>query len=173
MTGLSTGADQDWLQIGRIAAPLGVRGEMKIDLDTDFPDRFQRLRTIYVGDEHRPMAIAGARMHGNRVAIRLEDIADRDEAETLRGATLWVPRSEAVPLPEGHFYHDQILGLRVCTTDGQDLGTVIEILATGNNDVYVAHDGRREVLIPAIRDVVREIDVAEGRLVVEAVEGLL
>jgi 16S rRNA processing protein RimM len=170
---LAADAADQWLQVGRVAGPLGIRGELKVDLDTDFPERFERLSTIYVGEDHCPMAVAGARVQGGRVILRLVEITDRGASETLRGAILSVPGSEAVPLPDGHYYQHQIVGLRVWTTDGQDLGTVVEILSTGNNDVYVAREGVREVLIPAIHDVVRQIDLASGRLVVEAIEGLL
>ena len=78
-----------------------------------------------------------------------------------------------MPLPEGHYYYDQIIGLNAITTDGTPLGTVVEILSTGSNEVYVVRAEGREVLIPAIRDVVRQIDLAAGVLVVEPIEGLL
>jgi 16S rRNA processing protein RimM len=164
---------EDWMLVGTVAAAHGVRGEVKVDLATDFPDRFKRLKTVYVGDEHRPMAVLGARRHGGRVALRLEGITDRDAAQSLRGAALSIPRAEAMPLPEGHYYYDQIIGLNAITTDGTSLGTVVEILSTGSNEVYVVRDEGRGVLIPAIRDVVREIDLAAGVLVVEPIEGLL
>lgn len=164
---------EDWMLVGTVAAAHGVRGEVKVDLATDFPDRFKRLKTIYVGDEHRPMAVLGARRIGGRVALRLEGITDRDAAQSFRGAALSIPRAEAMPLPEGHYYYDQIIGLNAITTDGTPLGTVVEILSTGSNEVYVVRAEGREVLIPAIRDVVRQIDLAAGVLVVEPIEGLL
>lgn len=163
----------EWMLVGVVAAPVGVRGEVKIDLATEFPDRFKLIETIYVGEEHRPMELAGARRHAGRVALRFAAIADRDAAEPLRGQPLYIPRAEAMPLPEGHYYHDQIIGLRVVTTAGEALGTVQQILPTGANDVYVVRDEQREVLVPAIRDVVRRIDVEAGLMEVEAIEGLL
>jgi 16S rRNA processing protein RimM len=164
---------QDWMLVGVVAAPVGVRGEVKIDLYTDFPDRFTQLTEIYVGDGHRPMRLAGSRRHAGRVALRFVDVPDRDAADALRGQPLYIPRSQAMPLPEGHYYHDQIIGLRAVSTAGEDLGVIEAILPTGSNDVYVARDGTRELLIPAIRDVVRDIDLDAGTLTVEPIEGLL
>jgi 16S rRNA processing protein RimM len=163
----------DWLQVGKVAGAMGVTGEVKVDLTTDFPDRFQRLEVIYVGLEHRAMRVSRVRRHHGRVILALADVQDREAAAALQGAPLYVPRSEAVPLPEGHYYHDQILGLRVETTAGDALGTVVEILVTGSNDVYVVRGDTGEVLIPALREVVRSIDLSAGLMVIEPVEGLL
>lgn len=163
----------DWFQVGQVAGAMGVQGEVKVDLTTDFPDRFKELHTIFAGPEHRPMQVRGARRHHGRVVLALDEVRDRDAAQALLGTALFVPRAEAMPLPEGHFYHDQILGLRVETTTGMLLGTIVEILVTGSNDVYIARGEDRDVLIPALKDVVRSIDLESGLVVVEPVEGLL
>jgi 16S rRNA processing protein RimM len=107
------------------------------------------------------------------VALTLADIADRNAAQAMFGTPLYVKRGDVMPLPEGRYYHDQIIGLRVVTTTGKHLGTVVEIMATGSNDVYITREGDAEVLIPALRDVVKEIDVPGGTMVVEPIEGLL
>lgn len=161
------------MQIGTIAAPFGVRGEVKIDLSTDFPDRFTQLKTIYVGPDYRPLELAAARRHAGRVALRFAAVTDRTEAEGLRGLALYIPRSEAMPLPDGQYYYDQIIGLKVHTTDGQHVGIITQILTTGSNDVYVVRDDGREVLVPAIRDVVRHIDLESGIMLIEPIAGLL
>jgi 16S rRNA processing protein RimM len=166
-------AGGDWLQVGVVAGAMGVHGEVKVDLTTDFPDRFTDLETIYVGPGRRPMRVRRARRHHRRVILALEAVEDRDAAAALQGLPLFVPRAEAVPLPSGHYYHDQILGLQVETSLGEPLGHIVEILVTGSNDVYVVQGERGEVLIPALKDVVRSIDLAAGRMVVEPVEGLL
>ncbi len=172
-TAQSSDGAGDWVLVGVIAGALGVRGELKVDLETDFPDRFARLKTIFVGAEHRPMAVAGARRHASRVALKLAEIGDRDAAQALQGSPLYIPSGEVMPLPNDTYYRDEIIGLAVSTADGQALGTVQEILATGSNDVYVVHDGTREVLIPALKEIVREVDLAGGRMVIQPVEGLL
>jgi 16S rRNA processing protein RimM len=164
---------EDWVLVGTIAGAFGVRGEMKVQLATDFPDRFKPNLTLYVGEEHRPMIVSGSRPIGDRVAIKLADVTDRDAAQAMFSVPLYIRRADVVPLPDGHYYHDEIIGLRVVTTGGEALGTVVEILATGSNDVYVAREGEREVLIPALKDIVKDIDVPGGTMVVEPIEGLL
>jgi 16S rRNA processing protein RimM len=158
--------------VGVIAGAFGVRGEVKVELTTDFPDRFKKTSTIYAGHDHRPMTVSGSRLIGERVALQLAGIADRNSAQALFNTPLYVPRADVMPLPEGRYYHDEIIGLHAITTDGQSLGIIVEILATGSNDVYVAREGAKEVLIPALKDIVREIDRHRGLIVVEPVEGL-
>lgn len=163
----------DWVLIGVVAGALGVKGELKVDLETDFPDRFKRLHTIFAGAERTPMQVEGARRIHGRVALRLATVSDRDAAQALHGTPLYIPSNEVMPLPPYTYYRDQIIGLQVVTTGGEPLGAISEILVTGSNDVYVARDGQREVLIPALKDVVREVDVTGGRMVIEPVDGLL
>jgi len=159
--------------VGVIGGAFGVRGELKVDLYTDFPDRFAKLGSVFVGSDHRPMKVVGARPLGERVALKLEGVADREAAQALFDTPIYVRRTEVMPLPEGRYYHDQILGLEAYTTEGAHLGTIVEILATGSNDVYVAQNGTAEVLIPALKDIIRSIDLQEKRLTVEPIEGLL
>jgi len=113
-----------------------------------------------------------ARLVRGAVVLKLSDVASRDEADRLRGQTLYVPDSEAVPLDEGSYFWYQIIGLRVLTTDGEELGRIDEIIATGSNDVYVVRSGKQELLVPAIRDVVQRVDLERGIVTVELMEGL-
>jgi 16S rRNA processing protein RimM len=122
------------------------------------------------GIEH---VVMGARAQPPNILLRLEDILDRDSAEKLRGAEVEVRRDDAPKLPTGQFFWHQVIGLRVETADGQTLGTVRDILETGANDVYVVHGARGEILVPAIKDVVKHIDPAAGRMLVEPLPGLL
>jgi 16S rRNA processing protein RimM len=163
---------EDWVLVGVIAGAFGVRGEVKVDLYTDFPERFQAGSTVYLGDHNRPAVVLGARPLGQRVGLTLEGVGDREAAQALFDTPIRVPRSQVMPLPEGRYYHDQIIGLQAETSTGEPLGTIVEVLATGSNDVYVARLDERETLIPAIKDVVRQIDIAGGRLIVEPIEGL-
>ena len=111
-------------------------------------------------------------MVSGRPVLKLSGIDDRNESETLRGKLLEVPESELMRLPQDTYFQHQIVGLEAVTTDGRKLGTIAEILQTGSNDVYVVK-GEREHLIPAIGDVVKEVDLEAGRLVVDAIPGLL
>ena len=103
----------------------------------------------------------------------LDIVKDRSHAETLHGLLLTVPREYVESLPEGSYYHFQLLDLRVYDEEGEYLGKIKEILSTGSNDVYVVGvEGRRDLLVPALEDVVREVDLDEGRMVVLLPEGL-
>jgi len=161
-----------WILIGRIRGAHGVRGELSVEPLTDFPHRFQQLETVHLGDAHREYAVVSARTR-SRIFLTLQGVTDREQARGLSGVEIWIPREQAISLPTGEFYADEIIGLIVETTDGETLGPITDLIATGANDVYVVQASGREVLIPAIKDVVKQIDVAGKRVIVELVEGLL
>jgi 16S rRNA processing protein RimM len=154
--------------VGWVAAPWGVRGDLKVQPLTDFPERFQRGAALWV--QGRRIEVQRSRWSRGFVYLGLSGIDSRNAAEELRGALLEVPESDLTPLPEGQYYRFQVIGLEVRTPEGRSLGRVAEILSTGSNDVYVVRGGPRELLIPAIEDVVKEVDVEGGRLVVEPPE---
>ncbi len=147
--------------------------------DTDFPERFQERRRFYLtGPEPRWAEVEGVRFHRGLVLVKFAGCDTRDQAERLRGALMQVPAAELPPLPEGRYYHHQVVGLRVETLDGRVLGRLEEIFSAGPHDVYVVRRRRAgwrptEYLIPAVRQVVREIDLAGGRVVIDPIPGLL
>jgi 16S rRNA processing protein RimM len=154
--------------VGRVLALWGVGGDLKVEPLTDFPERFKSGATLWVcGRRHD---VQRSRWSRGFVYLGLSGVDSRNAAEELRGALLEVPETELTALPEGQYYRFQIIGLEVCTPEGSSLGRVAEILPTGSNDVYVVRGGPRELLIPAIEDVVIEVDLAGGRLVVEPPE---
>ena len=164
--------------IGRIVRPHGVRGEVKVEPSTQFPDRFLEMESVIVrppNREPRRYQIAQARHQNNFVLLKLVDIDSMEAAEALRGSDLLVTREELVSLPPGHYYIFDLIGLKVVTVDGRELGTVKDVLQPGANDVYVVQsptEAAREILLPAIKDVVKEIDVESGRMVVQLLPGL-
>lgn len=162
--------DNQYIVIARIVSPQGNRGEVKAELVTDFPERFADTRAVYVGEDHRRYALESYRLLERVVIMKLEDVDSIGEAEALRGALVEVPENEAVDLPEGHYFWHQIVGLRVVTSGGEDVGTIREILPTGANDVYVVHGPRGEQLIPAIKQVVRSIDLGAGTITIDPME---
>ena len=164
--------EDDWLLVGRIVGAFGVRGELKVEPLTDFPERFKRLKSVFVGPNRNERSIVSSRLHA-RLLLCLEGVETREAAQSLRGQDLWIPRAQAMELPAGSFYVDDIIGLTVETDAGSRVGTVLDILATGANDVYVVEGEQGEILIPAILDVVREIDVGGGRIVIHPMAGLL
>ena len=121
----------------------------------------------------RETRIGGVAGSGDKVRIRLDGVEDREQAAALRNE--WIlTREERLPkLPEGEFYRFQLLGLRVAGTNGQELGTIEDVFSTPENDVYVVRSGGREVLIPAVDDVVLGIDLKAGLVTVEVIPGLL
>lgn len=161
--------------IGRILRSHGVKGELRVLPDTDFPDRLTSLReVVLVKDGHpTPTRIETARRHGTHVLVKALGIDSPEAAQAWRGAELAVPRAQAVPLPADQHYVFEVLGVRVETENGEVLGTVTEVIRTGSNDVYVAAGRDGEVLIPAISSVVRAVDVAAGRMVIRPLPGML
>ena len=157
--------------MGYILAPWGLRGEVKVEVVTDFPERFAPQKIVYLNTS--PLEIESCRPHKQHLVVKLATIDSVEDAEKLRGQDLTIPRSELYPLPEGQYYTFQIIGLKVVTTEGQALGRVTDIMTTGSNDVYIVEGKRGEILIPAIEDVVKSIDLKKGKIVIEAIEGLL
>jgi 16S rRNA processing protein RimM len=165
-------ARDDWLRLGVLTAPWGTRGEVKVRLDVE-PAYLERIARVYLGPEHRALDLLGVFRRGRAYTLQLRGIATMTAAETLRDIDVAIPRAEAPPLAEGEFFVADVVGLRAVTTTGRALGTVVEVLSTGANDVYVVRGDAGEVLIPAIRYVVTSIDPAAGVLEVEPLPGLL
>jgi 16S rRNA processing protein RimM len=163
-----------YLAVGRITRPWGVRGELKAEILTEDPTRFEGLETVYVGPQCVPYCLERARLHRGAVLLKLARCDDRNAAEALRGLLVQVAIEDTLPLEEGEYWLYQILGLEVWTTEDELLGVVREILETRANDVYVVQDrGGRQVLVPALDSVVLDIDLEAGRMLVALPEGLV
>lgn len=162
-----------YLTIARITSPRGTQGEVRAEILTDFPKRFALLKQVYLGDSFTPYKVQRARLHKGMVLLKLEGCDGTGAAEKLRGQQVQVPVEEAVPLPDGHYYWYQIIGLEVWTTQQRFLGSIKEVLRTGSNDVYVVAGEGRDFLIPAIQEVVKTIDLEHGRMVIEPMEDML
>lgn len=164
--------NEPWdLLIGEVTAPQGLKGEVRIYPHTDFPERFTELSQVGMarsGEPVRLMAIDAARVTGRRIVIKFHGIETIEAAEALRGSQLFIPKSWAVALDEDEYFHHQLLGLQVVTTTGESLGAICEIWPTGANDVYETP----LAYIPATKDIIREIDLTAGRMVVDARPGL-
>lgn len=162
-----------FLAVGYIRRPHGVRGEMLMDLLTDFPERLVPGKRLYLGEEHLPVQIRSVRPALQAVLIAFEEFEDRDQVAAFRNQYLYVRADELPPLPEGEYYHHQLLGLMVFDREGHALGVLTEILETGANDVYVVRDEQgREILLPVIEGVILEVDLQSHRLIVNPPEWL-
>ena len=170
------GRADGYIELGRIVATHGVRGELRLRLHNPASEMIGAssvlLLTSAAGDRQQ-RRVQGARRHKHCMLLRFDDIDTANDAEALVGCAVLVPRA-ALPAPEsGAVYHADLIGCAVETVDGEYLGTVRELIVTGSNDVCVVCDDHREVLIPLVADVVAELDAAAGRLVVRPIPGLL
>lgn len=158
--------------IGLIERPRGLKGEIKARPLTDFPERFEPGARVFISGLSR--TVARSNWQKGRVYLYIEGVADRESAETLRGELIEIPEDERPRTSEAFWYIDEIEGLRVVTVGGDQLGNVREVLQTGANDVYIVDRGtRRDLLVPALRDVVVGVDVEAGTMTVDLPDGLL
>ena len=164
-------SEPEFITIGKILAPWGDKGKLRVEVTTDFPQRFAPSSKVYVN--RQPTPIDSAEWHKGKAIIKFNTINSIEGAEKLRGQLVEIHHSQLQPLPEGQYYHFQLIGLELWTTQGELLGNITDILSTPSNDNYVVSGTRGELLIPAIEDVIKSIDLDKGRLVIEPMEGLL
>ena len=169
---MATAQSPSLLAVGRVLRPHGVRGDLLLASLTDFPEHLGEIDTVYLGEAAEPHAVTAFRQHRGQLLLKLAGVPDRDSADAFRGQLVQIRRQAAAPLPAGSYYHHDILGLSAFTDDGERLGEVVEILQTGANDVYVVRGEAGEILLPAIRSVIREIDLETRQITVHLLEGL-
>lgn len=159
----------DFITIGKIIAPHGVRGDVRIYPITDFPDRFLDMDECYI--DKKKFTITSARFHKQFVLMTFEGIKDRNAAELLVQKEVQVKHEDLVPLPEGRYYIFDIIGLTVYDTENNELGILSDVLQPGSNDVYVVdqEDGK-QLLLPAIKDVIIQVDIENKKMVVNPPE---
>jgi 16S rRNA processing protein RimM len=166
--------DDDWVAVGEIVGTFGVHGELKVSPLTDFPERFERTSTVYVGKERTPFAVEGAHLHKQQVLLRLRGVTDPETGQRLRGARIWIPADQIMPLPSDQFYLHDVIGMRVRHVNGTELGTIEDVMQTGGNDVFVVRvpGSGAEVLLPAVKEFIKSVGVAERVVVVDPIPGL-
>jgi 16S rRNA processing protein RimM len=156
------------IAVGKVVAPHGVRGELRIMALTDFPDRFESLDFVNL-DEQNQLVIESVKYHKHYVLLKFKGYDSRNAIDSLCGKILYITRDKLMPLPEGRYYHFDLLGLEVFTEEDKDLGKLTEIIETGSNDVYVIESkqpGAKSLLIPALKEVVMKIDLENRKMVV-------
>lgn len=175
MKPVSTDLHAERVAIGKILKPRGLRGEVKVLPLTDWDDRFERVDRVCVSlaGEDTWLEIEQVRYHDPFVYVSFIGRTSREAIEDLLGKELLVDQADVPVLPEGVFYQFEILDAVVFTDDGQRLGSVIEILNTGAHDVYVVQGEKREYLIPATDEIVRQIDREKKTITIHPIEGLL
>ncbi len=161
------------MAVGRIVGAHGIRGEIKVKQLTDFPERFAPGSRLYVGEEAFQREVIASRPHRGMLLVKLSGLSDRNAVEHLRGKYLFIDREEAMELEEDAYYEDELVGLTVETMEGELLGELMEIMWTGANEVYIVQGPRGETLIPAIAQVVQEVDLEAGVMRVKLLPGLV
>jgi 16S rRNA processing protein RimM len=170
----------DYLIVGRVVKPFGVRGEVKVQPITDRAERFRDLSFVFIkkGEDYKKVEIERVRLHGEHVCFKPSTFSSRDDAAGLTGELLYIDREHAARIDEESHYFYDLMGCTVRTSGGRILGVLRDIQNAGSCDVYVVGAGaengdRGEILIPAISEVVKKIDVKAKEIVIEPMEGLL
>ena len=162
-----------YLTVGFLRRPHGLRGEIIMDLHTDFPERLKRGRKMFVSEERRPVTIQSVRQHQKGVLIKFNGIDTPEDAGQFRNQWVYVEAKDVPPLPEGHIYQHELFGFKVVDENDALLGELVEIIETGANNVYVVKDeSGRELLLPAIPSVILEVDTGRRLMRVHLLEGL-
>jgi len=164
------------ITIGKVLKPWGVKGEMKIKPQTDDPERFKDLsRVILVSPSGKEISckLKAVRFVNTLPLLTFSGYDTPEKAKSLNGWLIKIMPEEAVPLPEGSYYRFEIIGMKVYSEEGNNLGTITDIFETGSNDVYVIKHGRKEVYIPAIREVVKQVDKNARKMVIHLMKGLM
>ncbi len=176
---MAENSDRKYLAIARILRPQGRKGEVAAEILTDFPERFQALRTIYLeapGAAPKPAHLEKSWPHKGQIVLKLEGIDSIDSASTLRGTEVLIPWEERTPLPPDRYYLSDLVGCKVVMErEGQEIGTVVEVEPTGGVDLLHVRrpDGKSEVLIPLAQEICKKIDTATRTIVIDPPEDLL
>ena len=174
-SGSPSAGEPEYLVVGSLRRPHGVRGEMVMEVLTDFPERLEPGTQVFVGEEHRALQVESARPHNEGMLIKFEGVQTPDAAGRYRNQLVYVTSADRPALPEGQYYEHQILGFSVVDDDSKEaLGTLSEIMHTGANDIYVvARQDGSELLLPVIASVVLEIDGSQRTIRVHLLPGLI
>lgn len=165
----------EWATIGKVVALFGLQGELKVLSLTDIPNRFAQLEAVYLAPTHLRRRIESERPYkGDVIILKLEGIDDATAAESLRNVDLDIPLDELANLPPDMYYQHDIIGLLVKTMSGHEIGRITGIMPTGGNDVYeVKSSLGGQILIPAIKEVVKQVDLRRQVMYIEPIKGLL
>lgn len=166
----------DWISVGVVSGAHGIKGELKVLPTTDEPGRFRLLKSIsleYPANTLKEYPVQAVRFQKSAVLLKLDGIDNRTNAEQLKGLELKIPRDSCLKLPEDHYYYFQLIGLLVYSVDGEYLGKLTDVMEMPANDVYIIKDAANEFLIPAIKDVIKAVDLENGIMTIEVLEGLI
>ncbi len=159
--------------IGKIVNTHGVKGEMRVMPSTDDIKRFEKLKEVYIQQRDlKTYEITAVRYHKQFVLIKLKGIDTMDAAEQMKNSLIKIDRKESLPLGQDEYYMTDLYDMAVVTEEGRELGKLVDILVTGSNDVYVVRNEEKEILIPAIKQCIKKVDVTARQMTVHLMKGL-
>lgn len=167
---------EDMLQVGVITQTHGMRGEVKVFPTTDDVNRFKKLKQVILdtGKETMSLEIQSVKFFKQFVILKFKGIDNINDIEKYKRCSLYVTREHAVPLEEDEYFIADMIGMEVCTEDGNIFGTLKDVIETGANDVYVIESAEHgEVLVPAIKECIRSVDIEKGQMMIHLMDGLI
>ena len=171
----SNNSPMELIEIGRIVRSHGLTGRVKALSYLESPETLHDAPGLFIGRSAQEavfLPLVAVQTGKDFFILQLRGVDDRDAAERLRGSSVWISSEKIVKLPDGEYYWSEIIGLQVLTEEDQILGRIEAVFPTGSNDVYVCRGGGREILLPAVEEVVRKIDTDRGVMVVRLLKGL-
>ena len=172
-SGLLNNGKPVFLAVAKIYKPHGLKGEVSVGLLTDFPERLTEGKQVYIGENHIPFKIDTIRKMGKKSPIPIGDNNSVDSVGSFRNQIVYIHDKNLPVLTNNEYYHHDLLGMRVFSTEDQEIGFLVEIICTGANDVYIIKpedQSAKEVLIPAIKDVVKNVDIKNKKMIVKLQE---
>jgi 16S rRNA processing protein RimM len=166
----------DLIAIGRISKPIGTQGELKVLPLTDTIQRFVGLQSVWVGCDEMAVdlvEISAVRVDAKQIVVSLQGVESVHEAEKFRNAYIFIPKEKIVTLQPGSYFMDDVLGCEVVTDEQKLVGNITDLLSLPANDVWVVRNGAKEILIPAVKAIIRKVDIKTKRITIHALEGLL
>ncbi len=166
---------ENLLEIGKIVNTHGLRGEVKVVPWTDYPEDLEEVETVYIKikSELKPLTISSVRFQKNNLIVKFKEYNDINDILPYKGTTLYCDRDELGELPEGVYYIVDLIGLNVEDEDGNHIGVIADVFNTGANDIYdVKREGKKNLLLPVIDQVVKKVELDNKRVIVNVMEGL-
>ena len=168
---MSSNTEPEYITIGTIISPWGLQGHIKVNVETDFPQRFSPSSQVYI--DRKAMVINEVAWHKGKAIIKLPGVDTEEEAHNLTGHVIEIHHSQLFSLKEDEYFYFQLIDLKVCTTSGDVIGKITEILSMASADVYVIKGDSGEILIPATDEIIHSVDLNKGIMVIEPMDGLL
>ncbi|MBN2240484.1 MAG: 16S rRNA processing protein RimM [Dehalococcoidales bacterium] len=161
----------EYIVIGTVMSLWGMHGHVKVDVETDFPERFSPSSRVYL--DRRPVTIESVNWHKGRAIVKIEGLDDDRDTGPFIGKLVEIHHTQLHELPEGEYYHFELVGLKVKTTSGDSIGELKEVMTMSSADIYVVQGGNGDILLPATDEVVKSVDTENGVMIIEVLDGLL